>query len=158
VKPNNKKHPHPTPLPHAGEGSAGKASAGEGHFYRPFKKNPVKFARLLRRNMTDVERKLWKCLRSRQFEHLKFRRQYPIGNYIVDFICVEKNLIVELDGGQHCENKKDAMRDAWLKSQGYRLLRFWNNEVLENLEGVLQTILQAATNPHPNLLPGREKE
>jgi very-short-patch-repair endonuclease len=86
--------------------------------------------------MTDAEFKLW-CRISNKQLGVKFRRQYPVDNYIVDFICLEKRLIVEVDGGQHAESVNDKSRDEYLKSQGFRILRFWNNEVLSNTEGVL---------------------
>jgi very-short-patch-repair endonuclease len=99
-------------------------------------------ARRLRRDSTDVERLLWGSLRSRRFEEYKFRRQHPIGRYVVDFICPSQRLIIELDGGQHALLQgSDAARTAYLQKQGYRVIRFWNNEVLENLEGVLTMIL-----------------
>ncbi len=75
-------------------------------------------------------------------EGLKFRRQQPIGSYIVDFVCFSKMLVIEVDGGQHAENEKDKQRDAWLRGEGFKVLRFWNNEVLQNIEGVLETILR----------------
>lgn len=85
-------------------------------------------------------------LRNRQLEGVKFRRQQPIGPYIVDFASFEKKLVIEIDGGQHSEEKvkkRDTERTAWLKERGYRILRFWNNEVLTNLEGVLKRIREA---------------
>jgi very-short-patch-repair endonuclease len=101
-----------------------------------------KLARNLRKNPTEVERLLWRHLRAHRFFALKFRRQQPLGKYIVDFICFEKKFIIELDGGQHATDRlNDAERDAWLKSQGFHVLRFWNNEVLSNMDGVLQKIL-----------------
>jgi very-short-patch-repair endonuclease len=104
----------------------------------------VSLAKKLRKNSTDAERLLWKHLRAQQVEGLKFRRQHPIGNYIVDFVCVPKKIVIELDGGQHAEEvSKDSERDKWLKTEGYKVLRFWNNEVLKNLEGVLEEIRQA---------------
>ena len=91
--------------------------------------------------MTDTERFLWLQLRARRIEGCKFRRQTPIGKYIVDFVCHEQRVIVEVDGGQHSENvEQDFIRDKWLREQGYRILRFWNNEVLTNIEGVLEVI------------------
>ena len=140
-----------SPSPFQGEGR----DEGQAH---PRNLKLVARAKLLRRNMTDVEKKLWRCLRSRQFERFKFRRQYPIGKYIVDFICVEERLIIELDGGQHADNTKDNIRDEWLRARGYTVLRFWNNEMIENMDGVLQTILSTVNNPHPNPLPERERE
>ena len=101
------------------------------------------FARHLRRNMTDVEVKLWNALRDRRFENYKFRRQGPIGKYIADFACFEKRLIVELDGSQHEESKRDETRDAWLKSQNFRILRFWNIDINQTLDGCLLAILDA---------------
>ncbi|MEO8384349.1 MAG: endonuclease domain-containing protein [Betaproteobacteria bacterium] len=106
-------------------------------------------ARKLRRNSTDVERKLWHRIRDKQIEEFRFRRQRPIGKYIVDFICLEAKLIVELDGGQHAEDVAyDQKRTAFLESLGYRVLRFWNNDVIENMDGVLQRL-------HENLLRTR---
>jgi len=101
------------------------------------------FARYLRHHLTDAERKLWRILRHRQLRAYKFRRQFPLGAYIVDFVCLQKRLIIEVDGGQHSEQiSYDKIRDNWLKSQGFKVLRFWNNEVLENLEGVNEVILR----------------
>ena len=101
----------------------------------------IDFARILRKNSTIAERKLWYRLRSRNFINLKFRRQEPIGNYIVDFVCYEKNLIVELDGGQHNEfSEKDIPRTKALEKEGYKVLRFWNSDVINNIEGVLTVI------------------
>ncbi len=103
----------------------------------------TQFARLLRRKQTDAERKLWQKLRSKQFEDLKFRRQQPMGRYIVDFVSFEKKLAIELDGGQHNDEEvmeKDSERTKWLEDKGYTVLRFWNNEVLMNVEGVIEKI------------------
>ena len=106
---------------------------------------------------------MWRHLRGKQLEGVKFRRQHPIGKYIVDFVCLEKRLILEIDGGQHAEEderEKDDRRDQWLRSEGFRILRFWNNEVLQNLEGVLETI-RANCLRHPPLAPpikGGEKD
>ncbi|GIK99373.1 MAG: hypothetical protein BroJett029_35820 [Alphaproteobacteria bacterium] len=95
----------------------------------------------LRVNATDAERKLWHQLRRKQVGGLRFRRQYPLGLYIVDFVCLPARLVVEVDGGQHAEQlERDAARTAWLESQGFRVIRFWNNEVLGNIEGVLHVI------------------
>ncbi len=102
-----------------------------------------KRAKTLRRDGTLAEKALWRHLRARQLAGLKFRRQEPIGRYIVDFVCYERRLIVELDGGQHAESTEDAARDAWLEREGFSVLRVWNNEVLENIEGVLQAIGEA---------------
>ena len=97
-------------------------------------------ARRLRRNSTDAELKLWNRLRSRSILGFKFVRQEPIGPYIVDFACRERRLIVELDGSQHADSMRDVVRDRWLAQQGYHVLRFWNNDVMVNMEGVLETI------------------
>lgn len=98
----------------------------------------------MRREGSNAENVLWYFLLNRQLGGMKFRRQHPIGNYIVDFICIEAMLIIEADGGQHCDNRYDEARTAWLEKQGYHVLRFWNNEILQNREGVLQMILDAA--------------
>ncbi|MBC7109313.1 MAG: endonuclease domain-containing protein [Methanomassiliicoccales archaeon] len=103
-------------------------------------------ARKLRREMTEAERLLWYHLRNRRLAGFKFRRQVPIGPYIVDFLCPEKRVIVEIDGGQHNfpdERSRDLERTRFLESKGYKVLRFWNNEVLGNPEGVLSVILEA---------------
>ena len=101
-------------------------------------------ARKLRINATDAEIKLWSALKNRQLGNFKFRRQSPVGKYVADFICHEKTLIVEVDGGQHMEaSRKDDERTAWLVSQGYRVIRFWNDQVLEETEAVLEEILRS---------------
>ena len=98
-------------------------------------------ARLLRQNSTDAEQHLWKILRNRQFHNLKFRRQYPIKPYIVDFVCLEEKLVLEIDGGQHADQiDYDRVRSRILKSKGFQVVRFWNNEVLENIEGVYDAL------------------
>lgn len=101
-------------------------------------------ARELRKNSTEQEQKLWKLLRDRQLKNYKFRRQYPIGEYIVDFICREKHLIIEIDGGQHNTETNiayDNQRTVFLESKGYKVIRFWNNDVDNNIEGVYITIV-----------------
>ncbi|MEO8104186.1 MAG: endonuclease domain-containing protein, partial [Betaproteobacteria bacterium] len=117
----------------------------------------VAAARKLRRNSTEVERKLWHRVRDKQIEDFRFRRQRPIGKYIVDFVCLEANLIIELDGSQHADAvTADAARTQFLESLGYRVLRFWNNEVLENIEGVLERIREVLVQPamsNPTLRP-----
>ncbi len=100
-------------------------------------------AQRLRKNRTKAEIRLWLRLRRRQLNGSRFRQQVPLGPYVVDFLCVKSRLIVEVDGGQHAENAgADEVRTAWLHSRGFRVIRFWNSEVLGNLEGVLQVILQ----------------
>ncbi len=112
----------------------------------------IKTAKVLRNKSTDTEMLLWKHLRARQLEGLKFRRQQPIGKHIVDFVCFEKMVIVEADGGQHLEADRDKERDAWLKSQNFQVLRFWNNEVLTNIQGVLE-VIKMKCSKHPPLNP-----
>jgi len=102
--------------------------------------------------MTDAERLLWSHIRAKQLG-VKFRRQQPVGRYIVDFICFEHKLIIELDGGQHFRSKKDVHRDNYLRECGFRILRFWNNEVLQNLRGVLEEIRRNITLP---LIPSHQ--
>ena len=101
-------------------------------------------ARELRRNLTDAEQRLWQKLKRRQIATVKFRRQQPIGPFIVDFVCFQRRLIIEVDGGQHAAQADyDEERTRWLKVQGYRVLRFWNNEVLADTEAVAQAIFDA---------------
>ncbi|PKN10504.1 MAG: hypothetical protein CVU70_02760, partial [Deltaproteobacteria bacterium HGW-Deltaproteobacteria-5] len=100
-------------------------------------------AKDLRVHSTDAERLLWKYLRSRQLSDTKFRRQQPIGNFIVDFVSFDKKLIIELDGSQHTESQEsDDRRDQWLTAQGFKVLRFWNDEIFGNIEGVLESIME----------------
>ena len=108
-------------------------------------------ARQLGAGQTDAERRLWLQLRDRRFLGLKFRRQVPVGCYIVDFACIEKALAIELDGGQHgLTVDEDRRRTHWLEQQGWRVLRFWNNDVLQNIDGVLENIAIALeASPHP---------
>jgi len=101
-------------------------------------------ARDLRSNLTDAEQRLWLKLKRRQLAGVKFRRQQPIGHFIVDFVCFERRVIVEVDGGQHAEQPHyDEQRTRWLEGQGYSVLRFWNNDVLANTDGVVQAIQDA---------------
>jgi very-short-patch-repair endonuclease len=115
-------------------------------------------ARTLRQNMTEAERRIWQILRLNRMKDYKFRRQVPIGHYIADFVCHEARLIVEIDGGQHDRSSpRETERSGFLQSEGYRILRFWNDEVLANLEGVHQTIaaaLGASPPPKPSPLKG----
>ena len=119
-------------------------------------------ARYLRKNQTEQERKLWNLIKNKQFYNYKFLRQYVIGRYIVDFICREKKIIIEIDGGQHNENSTidyDKERSIYLNSIGYTVIRFWNNEIDNNIEGVYSKLEQVfdIKNQHPPLiLPRRE--
>jgi very-short-patch-repair endonuclease len=111
-------------------------------------------AKSLRRNMTDAERAMWQILRSRQIEHLKFRRQVPIGRYIGDFVCHQARLVIEIDGGQHdASSRQETARMEFLEREGYRVLRFWNNDVLANPDGVYSMIVEELHwhHPHPAL-------
>src|SRR5208337_3413715 len=108
-------------------------------------------ARALRKRLTDAERLLWRHLRNRELGGWKFRRQYPVGSFIVDFICVEKNLVIEVDGGPHAENEEqDIHHSAYLNRMGYRVLRFWNNQVMQETDGVLEAILAILANTDQN--------
>jgi very-short-patch-repair endonuclease len=131
------------PSPLAGEGDSAPAERGEG--YLPLKKH----ARTMRNRPTDAERRLWAMLRDLRFRPFKFRRQVPIGAFIADFVCYETRLIVEADGGQHCESAADARRTAWLESQGYRVLRFWNHEILAQPRDVMDRLYTALNSPSP---------
>ena len=125
-----------TPLPLAGEGRVRVEKNGM------IKSHPLMpLSKALRRNQTEAEKRLWYALRNRQLNGAKFKRQYTIGNYIIDFVCLEKKLAVELDGGQHMDNQlRDEARRSWLNKQGLHVLRFWNDVVFLNLEGVLEEI------------------
>jgi very-short-patch-repair endonuclease len=110
----------------------------------------------MRSQQTDGERRLWQILRAHRFAGYKFRRQVPIDFYIADFVCFPRRLIVELDGGQHAESRRDKHRDAFLKSQGFRVLRIWNNDLFTNEEGVAEAIFAALRSPPlPNPSPAR---
>ncbi|MBZ9764108.1 DUF559 domain-containing protein [Mesorhizobium sp. CA8] len=104
----------------------------------PAKRN---FARSMRRESTDAEDRLWQELRGRRLDNIKFRRQVPIGRFVADFLCAEAKLIVEIDGSQHAESRHDQERDAELKVRGFRVLRFWNDDVLKELDAVCDTII-----------------
>lgn len=120
-----------------------RSKSGGGHHMSQFSRTPGKTerARRLRRNETDVERRLWHRLRNGQIHDAQFRRQHPAGRYVLDFYCPALALAVELDGGQHAQaGTRDRDRDEWLKQQGVTVLRFWNSDVVENLNGVLEVI------------------
>ncbi|MBI4334242.1 MAG: endonuclease domain-containing protein [Chloroflexi bacterium] len=107
---------------------------------------------MLRRGQTDAERRLWSRLRRKQLDGFNFRRQQPVGPCVADFVCFEKKLIVELDGSQHDEGReKDEEKTAWLNKGGFTVIRFWNNDVFGNLEGVWEVIEEALNSPSPGL-------
>lgn len=141
-------NPSPQPSPARGEGAVAR------HFYH---EQSLNYSKELRKQMTDEENILWYYLRNKQLAGYKFRRQEAIDKYIVDFVCYEKKIIIELDGGQHNEDsniKKDKFRQQYFENQGFRILRFWNNEISENIEGVLNKILNV-TNSSPLAGEGR---
>jgi very-short-patch-repair endonuclease len=129
-----------TTSPARGEGKSGAAIekfAGDRTIVRRAR------ALRLRLHMTDAERKLWYALRDRRFAGFKFRRQAPIGPFIADFVCFDRRLVIEVDGGQHAGSLRDRQRDRWFAANEFRVLRFWNNEVLSNLDGVMTVRAQA---------------
>ena len=154
MKDSNKGHRAPSPS--TGEGWGEGAGRGEGD------RHLTRVAKLLRHEMTDAERVLWREVRAHRFAGFKFKRQEPLGLYVVDFVCYEARLIVELDGGQHANQQEaDAERTRWLESRGFRVVRFWNNDVLTNIAGLMQEIekeLNASSPPLPNPLPRGERE
>ena len=108
----------------------------------------------MRSASTNAEHRLWQLVRAKRFADYKFRRQVPIDHYIADFLCAPSRLIVELDGGQH-GGPDDLKRDAYLRAQGFRILRFWNNEIFDNEEAVMARIFDALQSPLPNPSPAR---
>ena len=154
--------PLPDPLPQgergkvnasplAGEEGARRAAVGR----RWGKRDLLPLAKRMRHEPTEAERRLWSILRVGRMDGAKFKRQEQIGDYIVDFVCFAERLIVEADGSQHVENAADQARDAWLKSQGFRILRFWNNDILRDTDAVGAAI-HAALRPHlPDPSPAR---
>ena len=137
--------------PLVGEEGARRAAVGR----RGGTRDLLPLAKRMRREPTEAEAKLWSMLRAGRLGGLKFKRQEQLGDYIVDFVCFGSRLIIEADGSQHAENASDAARDAWLQAQGFRVIRFWNNDILENPEGVASVILDAAQPPLPNPSPAR---
>ena len=168
---DRERRPLPQPLPPAGGGPVSlrgedcpppqthplpQAGGDRGEGTRPFRENrPTKQARELRLNPTGAERRLWRALSRRQVAGVRFNRQVPVGPYIADFAARSERLIVEVDGGQHDERAAyDDTRTRYLEAQGWRVIRFWNNDVLGNLEGVVQTIERAlAEKPSPRSPP-----
>jgi very-short-patch-repair endonuclease len=112
---------------------------------------PIGNARRLRREATEAERRLWAVLRDKRLAGYRFRRQHPVGGFIVDFACTRHRLVVEANGSQHTDAASDASRTAFLQKQGWRVLRLWNNDILSRTEAVIETILQAlqGAGPHP---------
>ena len=106
------------------------------------KSKSVARARQLRARMTDAEAKLWFALRDRRFADFKFRRQVALGPFIADFVCFDARVIVEVDGGQHVESASDMRRDQWFAANSFMVVRYWNNDVLKNLDGVLMSLLE----------------
>jgi len=115
-----------------------------------------KFAKYLRQHMTDSENKLWRHLRAHRLNGEKFRRQQPIGPYVVDFVNFGARLIIEADGGQHNGAQQDERRDAWLRAQGFKVMRFWNNEIMNTPDGVLATVMAAVMTDTPLPRPSDE--
>ncbi|RVC58364.1 MAG: endonuclease domain-containing protein [Mesorhizobium sp.] len=109
--------------------------------HQPVKPAKRSFARALRREMTEAEDRLWHELRDRRLDRIKFRRQVPVGKYVADFVCFEAGLIIEIDGSQHAELESDRGRAVELESRGFRVLRFWNDDVLKDLNAVCDTII-----------------
>lgn len=103
----------------------------------------------MRREPTEAEAKCWALLRNRRFVGYKFRRQLPVGNYITDFACLSAGLIIELDGSQHAESASDSIRDAFLRAQGFRILRIWNNDILARPDAVAETVWNALAEVSP---------
>ncbi|MBV8685593.1 MAG: endonuclease domain-containing protein [Alphaproteobacteria bacterium] len=131
------------PSPISGEGGARPRSGWEGEGRFPTRKALLARAKWMRTHPTEAERRLWTLLRDRRLATFKFRRQQVIEPYIVDFVCFEQRLIIETDGSQHAESEADAARDAFLRRRGFRVLRFWNNDVLGDAEAVATAIAAA---------------
>src|SRR5437879_4493631 len=137
----------PSPSPLAGEG--GTRSAEPSGRVREQRTSLHQRAREMRLNPTPAERRLRSMLRDRRMPVFKFRRPFVIDPYIVDFVCFERPVIIEADGSQHAESEHDKRRDSFLRLQGFSVLRFWNNDVLENAAGVFEAIFAKLTSPHP---------
>lgn len=135
--------PKSVPPPFAGEGQPKRSDGRE----RERKLELRERAKSMRSKPTPAEHRLWQILRAKRLAGYKFKRQLPIDRYIVDFACLRQRLVVEVDGGQHSESHADFQRDAYLCSRGFRVVRFWNNDLFKNEEGVLTTILNALERP-----------
>jgi len=136
---------NPAPPPFAGEGTPERSGGRE----RGRKAVLRERAKAMRSEPTPAEHRLWQILRAKRLAGFKFKRQLPIDGYLVDFACPGRRLIIEADGGQHNESDADQRRDAYLKAQGFHILRLWNNDIFNNEEGVLTSILDALTAPLP---------
>ena len=123
-------------------------------------RRPTKRAQELRNNATPPERILWRHLNRRQLGGWKFSRQMPIGPFVCDFLCRELRLVIEIDGGQHDENPRDAARTAYIEREGFRVVRYWNNKVRDNVAGVIENLRALIDQSHPRPLPpaGGEKQ
>jgi len=136
-----------------GEGGASRSEAtGEGFVpqtphHHPTAKRIRNFAKKMRREPTDAETAMWRLLRDRRLALFKFRRQVPFQNFILDFVCFEKRIIIEIDGSQHASSERDAVRDAVLMAEGFRIARYWNNDVLQRPSAVLEDILAKLVEP-----------
>jgi very-short-patch-repair endonuclease len=142
-----------SPSPHMGRGKEPRSGGGvrgvPSNDERQRARELRDRAREMRANPTPAERRLWTMLRDRRMPYAKFRRQHVVDPYIVDFACLEQSLIIEADGGQHSESISDLRRDGYLRARGFRVLRFWNSDVLENSAGVFDAIVAALHIPHP---------
>jgi very-short-patch-repair endonuclease len=136
-----------------GEGGAERSKAtGEGFVpqtphHRPTAKRVLNFAKKMRREPTDAEVAMWRLLRDRRFALFKFRRQVPFQSFILDFVCFEKRIIIEIDGSQHASSGRDAAREAVLLAEGFQIARYWNNDVLQQPYAVLEDILAKLVEP-----------
>jgi very-short-patch-repair endonuclease len=137
------------PSPFTGEGGTRPRSGWEGQGLLPSRKELLVRAKSMRANPTEAEKRIWSMLRDRRLASFKFRRQQVLDFYIVDFISISERLIIEADGSQHAESEDDTRRDGYLREQGFRLLRFWNNQVLGEPEAVKSAIFAALNFPHP---------
>ena len=144
-----------SPSPLAGEGQLSRSDSRErGRRISKLRSR----AKEMRSQPTEAEHRLWQLLRAHRFSGYKFKQQVPLDFYIVDFVCFARRLIIEVDGGQHAESSGDARRDAYLKAQGFRILRFWNNDIFENEEGVGELIFRLCVCPlSPTPLPQGER-
>ena len=141
------------PSPPVGEGGDSQSEAtGEGFdpqtpSHRPVAKHIRKFARSMRHEPTDAALAMWRLLRDRRLAKFKFRRQVPFQNYILDFVCLERKLVIEIDGSQHADSSRDVQREALLIAEGFRIARYWNNDVLQRRSSVLEDIFAKLAEP-----------